>query len=84
MARNKMRLKWRLDGFAELRTAPGVRADLRKRAERIADACGEGFEVLERQVPRKRARRLIAPVTYEAAVRNAKSNVLINNLDAGA
>lgn len=83
MARDRMRLKWRMDGFDELRTAPGVREDLRRRADAIADACGEGFEVLPEQEPRTRAHLVVAPVTWKAVAQNRKRNVLVSNLDAG-
>lgn len=70
-------------GFRALRTAPGVQADLKERADRIAAAAGEGVEVLPVQDPWSRTHILIGPVTGEANERVAKDNSLIRALDAG-
>jgi hypothetical protein len=77
------RLKFNMRGFRELRTSPGVRADLRERAARVAAAAGEGVEVLPEEEPRNRAHLVVAPVTPAAAARVASDNVLIRALEAG-
>lgn len=73
---------WNNDAFRELRTAPGVAADLDARAEALAAACGDGFAALPAVTPYSRARRLVGAVTADAAKADATSNVLISNLDA--
>lgn len=70
-------------GFRALRTEPGVIADLQERAERIAEAAGEGVEVLPMQQPYSRAHFVIAPTSEEAARRVAKDNTLLRALEAG-
>lgn len=80
---SKVRLKFNNPAFAQLRTEPGVRADIKARAESVAEAAGEGVEVLPIQEPRSRARALVGPVTGEAARRVAKDNTLIRALEAG-
>lgn len=70
-------------GFRALRTAPGVRADLKRRADAVAAAAGPGVEVLPVQEPWSRARVLVGPVTPEAARRVAEDNTLIRALEAG-
>lgn len=78
-----VKLKFNNKAFREIRTSQGVRDDLRRRAEAIADAAGEGVEVLTEQEPRERAHFVIGPVTPEATRRVAEDNTLIRALDAG-
>ena len=76
---------WQLSRAAEKQA---MQADIDARAEALADACNEsavlldGFEALPVESPRKRARRIVATVTYEAMADNAEHNTLIRNLDA--
>ena len=83
MARSRIRLVFRRDAFRELRTSAAVVADVTARAEAVAEAAGDGFEVLPVQAPRNRARALVATTTYEAMKRNAEENTLLRALDAG-
>lgn len=78
-----MKIRFRNAAFRELRTAPGVRADLEQRAERVAAAAGDGVEVLPVQEPRNRAHVVVATVTPDAARQNAEQNTLLRALDAG-
>lgn len=72
------------NGFRAIRTAPGVRADLRQRAARIAEAAPDGVEVLPEQEPRSRARFLIGPVTADSAREIAADPAkLMRALEAG-
>jgi hypothetical protein len=71
------------NGFRALRTAPGVREDLLRRAQAVAAAAGPGVEVLPVQTPYSRARVLVGPVTPEAARRVAPDNLLLRALEAG-
>lgn len=75
-----VKIKWNMAGFRALRTDPKVADDLHRRAERIADAAGHGFEAGERQVPRRRAHATVYAATTEAK-RNA--NQLLIALQAG-
>ena len=77
------KLTFRLAGFRELRTAPKVRADLLRRAQRIAAASGKGFVALETSSPRKRARAAVVAASEGARHRNATQNTLLRNLDKG-
>lgn len=77
------RLKFNVNGFRALRTDPKVVAEIRRRAQRVADAAGEGVEVLPAETPRNRARAVVGPVTGDAARRVAKDNTLLRALEAG-
>ena len=79
----KKRLKFNRAAFNALRTAPGVEADLTARAEAMAEAAGDGFEMLPAEKSRKRAHRVVAATTVEAAAKNAKENTLLRSIDAG-
>ena len=81
MARTK--IKWNRAAFNALRTAPGVEADLTERAQAVAAAAGEGVEMLPAEAGRKRAHRVVATVTPQAAKVNAEQNTLIRALDSG-
>lgn len=76
------RIKWRLKGFEELRRAPGVRADLKTRAERIAAAAGEGYEPFVTE-GKSRSRGAVVTTTNAAKRDSARNNSLIRSLDAG-
>lgn len=80
---SKTRVVLRIAGFREIRTSPGAVALVRAAAEGVAARAGNGFEMLPMQSPRNRAHAIVAPVTYEAARRNARDNTLIRALGAG-
>jgi hypothetical protein len=67
---------------AALLKSPEVRRDLRRRAERIAAAAGEGFEVRESE-PRRRARVAVVAVTNRAKRGEAKDGRLSRAIGAG-
>lgn len=75
-----MKIKLNNAGFRALRTDPAVVADLRARAERIAAAAGDGFEVSEKTVPRNRAH---ATVRAESDAAKRDNNRLLIALQAG-
>ena len=79
----RMRIEFRRAAFRELRTSEAAIADVTGRAEAVAAAAGDGFEVLPVQAPRNRARALVGTTTYEAMKRNAEENTLLRALDAG-
>lgn len=79
----KVRLSFNRKGFRDLLRDPGVRQNLRERAQRVADAAGPGVEILPEQEPHTRAHLVVGPVTPEAARRVAKDNTLLRALEAG-
>lgn len=78
-----MRIEWRRAAFRELRTHEAVQRDIAERAQRVAEAAGEGFEARTTENPRNRARAAVVAVTARAEVIAARDNVLIRALDAG-
>lgn len=68
------KIKWNLAGFRALRTDPKVVADLRARAERIADVAGG--TVGDPQAPRNRAHEVVG-------VQGGDVNRLLIALQAG-
>lgn len=82
----KPRIKWNLAAFAELRNAPGVLNDLQDRADRIADAAGDGYESRPAEAgegKRGRGRAAVLTGNAEARVDNARNETLLRSLDAG-
>ena len=76
------RIKLNLKGFEQLRRSPGVKADLRRRADAIAEACGDGFVAASGE-GRTRSRAAVIAAHTRARHVNARDNTLIRNLDAG-
>lgn len=77
--------KWRLAGFREVRTLPGVRQEVERRAQKIADASGgaaKGY-IVRSTAGRNRARAAVITATVEAMASNRKHNTLLRNIDAG-
>lgn len=72
------RIDWNDAGFREVRTSPGVMAELNAHASRIAAACGEGFVAHPPTVTggRGRGRASVVTATYEAMRRQAKDHVV--------
>ncbi|HEX7352490.1 hypothetical protein [Brachybacterium sp.] len=78
------RIKWQLNkkGVAQLLRSPGVRADLQKRADRIATAAGPGVDArVWDGFDRTRAR--VATTTEEADRNQAQYGTLSRAIDAG-
>lgn len=69
-------------GFIELRKSEGVAADLLRRGEAIAAACGEGYTA-QVSPSRRRARVTVNADTPRAMHHEAQHNELIKHLDAG-
>lgn len=90
MANSNVRIEWNLDGFKEIRHAPGVVADLERRGDAILNACGgeaEGYGMVSHQGaarPEGRWQIEVGTVTPEAMVENARENTLIRNLGAAS
>lgn len=80
-----VQFKWRLAGFREVRTLPGVRQEVERRAQKIADASGGAVKgyVVRSTAGRNRARAAVITATVEAMASNRKHNTLVRNIDAG-
>ena len=77
-----MATTWNRKAAGEILKSPAVLADVRARAERVADAAGPGFEASS-MVGRNRARASVRADTFSARVRNSRQNILIRALEAG-
>lgn len=80
-----VRVVFRIPRFMELRRAPGVVADLQRRAQAIADACGgesEGYYARVSQ-GKTRARAAVITGTGRAIRDNAANATILRNLDRG-
>lgn len=75
-----MRIKWRIEGFREIRLSDGVERHVHGLAEEVASAAGTGFQSLPTANPRNRARAAVVPVTASAAIRNAREQTLLKAL----
>jgi hypothetical protein len=69
-------------GVRDLLRSPGVERDLRERANRIAQAAGEGYEA-DSAIGSKRARATVWTATPEAMLIEATEHRLLRALDAG-
>jgi hypothetical protein len=79
-----VRVEWKRGAFRAARSSPEVLAELVKRAERIAAASGDGFEVDSGITGgRGRARASVRTATRSAVKKNAAENTLLRNLDRG-
>lgn len=91
MADSSIRVSHRMQGYYQLRSAPGVVMELERRAKRIADACNreadtDGFRTSSRQGARRpmgRWRTTVITATRKAMLHNAKTNALIKHLGDG-
>lgn len=75
-----------LRGFVALRNSAPVVADIQGRAQRIADAAGDGFDVGQVRYNNSisgRAKVTVRTATYEARAAEAADGVLRSALDAG-
>lgn len=69
-------------GFRAILRSPEVQADLVARAERIAAAAGEGFDVATK-VGKRRVRASVGTGSLEAVHAEAVDKVLTSAIDAG-
>jgi len=79
-------LKLNIPGFVALRNSPEVQADIKARAERIAQAAGDGFEVtpVTTNMSRSgRARVAVIATTAEAMLAEANDQALTRAIDSG-
>ena len=80
-------IKWNREGFEKLRKAPGVREDLKRRADAIAKDASEngrvdGYMVTELVLEDPRG-AVSVMATGHAAAHNRKHHALLRSLDAG-
>lgn len=78
----KARIKLNNKGFRELRKDPNVKADLMRRARKVAEAAGDGFGASE-SPGKNRARATVGTRSYKGRKRQARDNVLQRALNAG-
>jgi uncharacterized protein YqgV (UPF0045/DUF77 family) len=79
-------LKLNYMGFVALRNSPGVIADITSRAQRIAEAAGDGFKVTPVRTNFSitgRASVRVLTETAEAMVAEATDRTLTQAIDAG-
>lgn len=69
-------------GVQEYLKSASVQAELKRRAEAIARASGEGYEASS-LVGKSRARASVITATAGAIVDNQRNNTLLRNLGAG-
>lgn len=79
------RLRWNRDALEQVRFWPEASAELKRRADAIAAACGgpaAGFIAVTGE-GKTRSRAAVIAASPRARRRNAKSNTILRNLDAG-
>lgn len=79
----KTRVELNIAGFNELRSSPGVIADLQARADRIAAAAGEGMVAGRVYRGRDRSRVEVHTETFEAKLAEAQDRALTVAIEAG-
>lgn len=76
----RVRLVWNPNGLYEIRSAPGVVAEVNSRAARVASAAGPGYSWSSQQGARRpqgRWRAIVYPDTWRARYDNARNNTLL-------
>lgn len=80
------RYQLKLAGFRQLRTSDAAKRLVNEAAEKIAAEAsrqsGEAY-VAKESPSKRRARAVVVPDTYEAAVDSAKNLTLLKSMDAG-
>lgn len=77
--RTRVRIKWRLAGFRELRLEPGVQNYVDQLAAEIAARAGAGYEASSWQ-GKNRARASVYTDTFAARYDNARNQTLLRAL----
>lgn len=78
----RVKFDFHYDGFNEVRRDPAVAAEVERRAEAIAGAAGDGYEVRTSE-SKSRARAVVITATPEAMVDQARNHTLERSIDAG-
>lgn len=76
------KIEWNLPGFTQILRSQAVFDDLAARAQRIADAAGDGFEPHTSVYP-TRAASIVVAATYAARRAESVDKVLTKAIDAG-
>jgi hypothetical protein len=76
----RTRIKWRIEGFRELRLA--AQPLVEQIAQDVAETAGEGYEALSTESPRNRARAAVVTADARAMADNARNQTLLRALDA--
>lgn len=82
MASPKVKVKLNSSAVRALLRSPEVADDLRRRAERIADTAGLGYET-DVTIGKNRARAAVFTDTFQAMHDEAVNHSLLRALDAG-
>lgn len=78
----EVRVVLKIKGINALMTGPAAQAEVIRRARRMANAAGEGFEAVARPAKRT-ARAYVRTADATGMKRQAESAVLEQSLDAG-
>lgn len=78
---SKARIKWRVEGFRELRLEPAVQELINDGAEAIAARAGDGYEASLLD-GKNRERASVITATFDAILDNARHQTLLRSLDA--
>lgn len=77
-----IKVKINSKGIEALLKSPGVKKDLERRAQAIADRAGPGH-VVESEIGPRRARAAVVTASFEARRREAMNRNLTRAIDAG-
>lgn len=80
---SKNRVVLHNEGFDKLRKLPAIQQDLKRRADKIAAAAGEGFVAEAVFEGSRRARVQVYSDTYKAKLAEANEGALTRAIDAG-
>lgn len=87
MSKSKVRMKWRRGAFRDLRTMPGVRQEVDRRAASVASAAdsGGGTHYVRSSVSGGKGRYRAAVIAgdREARLASSRHSNLLRSLDAG-
>ena len=83
MAKSKVKIEFKSEGFRALATSPEAQAVVMSYAEGIALAAGEGFEARPAEKSKNRARAVVMPTTRDAIVAEATDKVLTRAIGRG-
>lgn len=84
------RIEWNLQGFHDLRSADGVKADLERRGRAVQEACGgeaAGYYLTSEQGaahPQGRWQVSVIAGSEEARIENGRTNKLVRNFGAAS
>lgn len=73
------RIKWNIKGFQQLRRSPGIKARLKREADQVRDASGDGY-VTQTGEGKTRSRAAVITGDRESARDNSDNNTLLKNL----